>query len=84
MVQSTRINRNVSSWPVNQRGPVKNEKTIIYLTVKALIEPSPRALCFFVVKNQKMDDFIAAEFARGCPVLQGEGKNVEVRKIDKN
>jgi hypothetical protein len=30
-----------------------------------------------------MDDFIAAEFARDCPVLQGEGKNVEVRKIDK-
>jgi hypothetical protein len=30
-----------------------------------------------------MDDFIAAEFARDCPVLQVEGKNVEVRKIDK-
>jgi len=30
-----------------------------------------------------MDDFIAAEFARGCHVLQGEGKNVEMRKIDK-
>jgi hypothetical protein len=30
-----------------------------------------------------MDDFITAEFARGCPVLQGEGSSVEMRKIDK-
>lgn len=26
----------------------------------------------------------AAEFAKGCPVLQGEGNTVEVRKIAKN
>lgn len=26
----------------------------------------------------------AVEFARGCPVLQGEGNTVEVRKIAKN
>lgn len=26
----------------------------------------------------------AVEFARGCPVLQGEGNSVEVRKIAKN
>lgn len=37
---------------------------------------------FIVVKAESADE--AAEFAKGCPVLQGEGNTVEVRKIAKN
>jgi hypothetical protein len=37
---------------------------------------------FIIVKADSADE--AAEFARGCPVLQGEGNTVEVRKIAKN
>lgn len=32
-----------------------------------------------VVKAESFDE--AAEFAKGCPVLQGEGNSMEVRKI---
>ena len=32
-----------------------------------------------VVKAESVDE--AVEFAKGCPVLQGEGNSVEVRKI---
>lgn len=35
-----------------------------------------------VVKADSFDE--AVEFAKGCPVLQGEGNSVEVRKIAKN
>lgn len=34
---------------------------------------------YIVVKAENADE--AAEFAKGCPVLQGEGNTVEVRKI---
>jgi len=34
---------------------------------------------FIVVKAGSVDE--AVEFAKGCPVLQGEGNTVEVRKI---
>ncbi|MBB5394492.1 YciI family protein [Mucilaginibacter sp. AK015] len=37
---------------------------------------------FIIVKAETADE--AAEFAKGCPVLQGEGNTVEVRKIAKN
>ena len=37
---------------------------------------------FIVVKATSADE--AAEFAKGCPVLQGEGNTVEVRKIAKS
>ena len=37
---------------------------------------------FIIVKAESADE--AAEFAKGCPVLQGEGNTVEVRKIAKN
>src|ERR1700745_1374586 len=36
---------------------------------------------FIVVKAESVDE--AVEFAKGCPVLQGEGNSVEVRKIAK-
>ncbi len=36
---------------------------------------------FIIVKADSADE--AAEFAKGCPVLQGEGNTVEVRKIAK-
>src|ERR1700688_1570880 len=36
---------------------------------------------FIVVKADSVDE--AVEFAKGCPVLQGEGNSVEVRKIAK-
>jgi hypothetical protein len=35
-----------------------------------------------VVKAKSVDE--AVEFAKGCPVLQGEGNTVEVRRIAKN
>ena len=34
---------------------------------------------FIVVRAESIEE--AVEFARGCPVLQGEGNSVEVRKI---
>ena len=37
---------------------------------------------FIVVKADSIEE--AVEFAKGCPVLQGEGNSVEVRKIAKN
>ena len=36
---------------------------------------------FIVVKAESIDE--AAEFAKGCPVLQSEGNTMEVRKIAK-
>src|SRR5690349_11567925 len=36
---------------------------------------------FIIVKAESVDE--AVEFAKGCPVLQGEGNSVEVRKIAK-
>jgi Uncharacterized protein conserved in bacteria len=36
---------------------------------------------YIIVKADDADE--AAEFAKGCPVLQGEGNSVEVRKIAK-
>lgn len=36
---------------------------------------------YIIVKAGSPDE--AAEFAKGCPVLQGEGNTVEVRKIAK-
>jgi hypothetical protein len=36
---------------------------------------------YIIVKANSVDE--AVEFAKGCPVLQGEGNSVEVRKIAK-
>lgn len=36
---------------------------------------------FIIVRADSADE--AAEFAKGCPVLQGEGNTVEVRRIAK-
>ena len=36
---------------------------------------------FMTVKAESIEE--AVEFAKGCPVLQGEGNSVEVRKITK-
>lgn len=36
---------------------------------------------YIIVKADTVDE--AVEFAKGCPVLQGEGNSVEVRKIVK-
>ena len=36
---------------------------------------------FIIVKADSIDEAVA--FAKGCPVLQGEGNSVEVRKIAK-
>jgi len=36
---------------------------------------------FVIVKADSFDE--AVEFAKGCPVLQGEGNSLEVRKIAK-
>lgn len=37
---------------------------------------------FIIVKASSIDE--AVEFAKGCPVLQGEGNTMEVRKIAKD
>jgi hypothetical protein len=37
---------------------------------------------FIVVRAESAEE--AAEFAKGCPVLQGEGNTMEVRRIAKN
>ena len=37
---------------------------------------------YIVVRAESVDE--AVEFAKGCPVLQGEGNSVEVRMIAKN
>ena len=37
---------------------------------------------FIIVKAESIDE--AVEFAKGSPVLQGEGNTIEVRKIAKN
>ena len=37
---------------------------------------------FITVKAESVDE--AVEFAKGCPVLQGEGNTVEVRRIAKH
>lgn len=37
---------------------------------------------FIVVKATSVDEAVA--FAKGCPVLQGEGNTMEVRRIAKN
>src|SRR5678815_4571505 len=37
---------------------------------------------FIVVKADSVEE--AVEFAKGCPVLQGEGNSMEIRKIAKN
>ena len=37
---------------------------------------------FIMVKANSVEE--AVEFARGCPVLQGEGNSVEIRKIARN
>src|SRR5215218_9373831 len=36
---------------------------------------------YVIVKAESVDE--AVEFAKGCPVLQGEGNTVEVRKLSK-
>jgi hypothetical protein len=36
---------------------------------------------YIIVKAESVDE--AVEFAKGCPVLQGDGNSVEVRKIAK-
>ncbi|HMG14974.1 MAG TPA: YciI family protein [Saprospiraceae bacterium] len=35
-----------------------------------------------IIKAESVEE--AVEFAKGCPVLQGEGNSVEVRKVAKN
>lgn len=37
---------------------------------------------FIIVKAETVEE--AVEFAKGCPVLMGDGNSVEVRKIAKN
>ncbi|WP_237487844.1 YciI family protein [Hufsiella arboris] len=37
---------------------------------------------FITVRAESVEE--AVEFAKGCPVLQGEGNTMEVRKIAKN
>lgn len=37
---------------------------------------------FITVKAESVEE--AVEFAKGCPVLQGEGNTVEVRQVAKN
>jgi hypothetical protein len=55
----------------------KNSKTVV--TNGPFGEIKETIGGFIVVKANSIDE--AVEFAKGCPVLQGEGNSMEVRKI---
>ena len=68
--------------------PFDNAKVITRKDSKSIVTNGPFGEIketiggFIVVKADSIDE--AVEFAKGCPVLQGEGNSMEVRKIAKN
>jgi hypothetical protein len=65
--EDARVVRTKNSKPVVTNGPFGEIKETIG--------------GYIIVKAASVDE--AVEFAKGCPVLQGEGNSVEVRKIVK-
>ena len=67
--------------------PFENAKVVTTKNSKAIVTNGPFGDIketiggFIVVKAGSVDE--AVEFAKGCPVLQGEGNSLEVRKIAK-
>ena len=67
--------------------PFDNAKVITTKNSKAVVTNGPFGDIketiggFIVVKTDSVDE--AVEFAKGCPVLQGEGNSLEIRKIAK-
>ena len=67
--------------------PFDNAKVITNQSGKAVVTNGPYGDIketiggFIVVKADSVEE--AVEFAKGCPVLQGEGNSMEVRKIAK-
>jgi len=67
--------------------PFENAKVVTTKNSKAVVTNGPFGDIketiggFIVVKAGSVDE--AVEFAKGCPVLQGEGNSLEVRKIAK-
>ena len=67
--------------------PFEGAKVVTTKNSKAIITNGPFGDIketvggFIVVKADSVEE--AVEFAKGCPVLQGEGNSMEVRKIAK-
>ncbi len=68
--------------------PFDNARVITTRDSKALVTNGPFGNIketiggYIVVKAESIDEAVA--FAKGCPVLQGEGNSVEVRLIASN
>ena len=65
--------------PFDDARVVKSDKTVIngpFGDIKETIGG------FITVKAETIEE--AVEFAKGCPVLQGEGTSLEIRQIAKN
>ena len=65
--------------PFDDARVVKSDKTVIngpFGDIKETIGG------FITVKAETIEE--AVEFAKGCPVLQGEGNSLEIRQIAKN
>ena len=67
--------------------PFDNARVVTTKNSKAIVTNGPFGDIketiggFIVVKADSVEE--AVEFAKGCPVLQGEGNSMEVRKIAK-
>jgi len=65
--------------------PFDDAKTVVAKNANKIVTNGPFGEIketiggFIVVKANTVDE--AVEFAKGCPVLQGDGNSVEVRKI---
>jgi len=68
--------------------PFDNAKVVTLKNAEKLVTNGPFGEIketiggLIVVKANSVEE--AVEFAKGCPVLQGEGNSVEVRKIARN
>jgi hypothetical protein len=68
--------------------PFDSARVVIHKNAKNVVTNGPFGEIketiggFITVRAESVEE--AVEFAKGCPVLQGEGNSVEVRKIAKN
>ena len=68
-----------TSLPFDGARVVKSDKTV---TNGPFGDSKETIGGFITVKAETIEE--AVEFAKGCPVLQGEGNSMEVRQIAKN
>jgi hypothetical protein len=68
--------------------PFKDARTVTTKNAKPLVTNGPFGDIketiggFIIVRAENVEE--AVEFAKGCPVLQGEGNSLEVRRIAKD